>query len=252
MEEKSEETTNQQNGFSLDVGEMAKAGLHFGHRRSKVHPRMEPYLYGIRNTVYIIDLEKTKEKMEEALTFIQKTIREGKDLLIVGTRIQSQGLIRELAEECNLPFVAGRWIGGTFTNFEVIRKRIEYLKDLKEKKQKGELEKYPKKEQAQIEDEIEELQRKFGGIEEMKSLPDAVFVVSIKGNELVVKEARDKGVKVIGITDANVNPLLADYPIPANDDARSGVSYILEAVKKAILKAQKEKGNQKKEEGKEQ
>lgn len=223
--------------FGLDIEEMAEAGLHFGHKRSKVHPRMEPYLYGIRNTIYIINLEETKQKLEEALNFIQKLIQEGKTLLLVGTRIQSQEIIKEVAKECGIPYVSERWIGGTFTNFEVIRKRIEYFKDLKEQRDKGELEKYTKKEKAQIEDEIKKLDRKFGGIEDMEKLPEVIFVVSIKGNELIVKEARDKGIKVIGIVDANANPLLADFPIPANDDAKSGIKYILEKTKEAILEA---------------
>jgi small subunit ribosomal protein S2 len=132
--------------FSLDLQEMAKAGLHFGHRTSKIHPKMMPYLQGVRNTVHIIDLEKTKEKLREALKFIQQLILEGKILLLVGTKIQIKDLVKEMAVECGLPFVQERWLGGTFTNFGVLKKRVEYLKELEKKLGDSELmEKYKKR-----------------------------------------------------------------------------------------------------------
>lgn len=229
--------TKEKNEFKLSVKEMAEVGLHFGHKRSKIHPRMEPYLYGIRNTIYIINLDETKEKLEEALKFMQKTIEEGKVLLVVGTRIQSKEMVKEFALAYNLPYVNERWIGGTFTNFEVIRKRIDYFKGLKEKREKGELEKYTKKEKLQIIRELKDLEKKFGGIEDLGGLPEAVFVLSMKDNDIVVKEAREKGIKVVGIADADANPLLADYPIPANDDSLKGMEYILGKAKEAILEA---------------
>jgi small subunit ribosomal protein S2 len=230
------ENTKKDN-FNLDVEEMAKAGLHFGHRTSKIHPKMEPYLYGVRNTVHIIDLGKTKEKFEEALRFIQTLISENKILLLVGTKIQVKDLVKEVAIECGLPYVNERWLGGTFTNFEVIKKRIEYFKDLEKKKAEGELEKYTKKERAKIDQELKNLEMKFGGIKNLERLPDAIFVLDMKKDDLAVKEARMKGIKVIGISDTNCDPTLADYPIPANDDAISSVKYILEKVKEVIIKA---------------
>lgn len=227
--------------FQLDIEEMAKMGLHFGHRTSRVHPKMEPYLYGVRNTVHIIDLEKTKEKLKEALKFIQELISENKILLLVGTKIQAKNLVKEMAKELNLPYIAERWLGGTFTNFGVIRKRIEYFKDLEKKKTEGELEKYTKKERAKIDQELRDLEIKLGGIKNLEKLPDAIFVLDMKKDALAVKEARQMGVKVIGISDTNVDPTLADYPIPANDDAISSVKYILEKVKEIILKVQSNK-----------
>jgi len=225
--------------FKLDTEEMAQAGVHFGHRTSRVHPKMQPYLYGVRNTVHIIDLEKTKEKFEEALKFIQELISENKILLLVGTKIQVKDLVKEIAKDCSLPYVNERWLGGTFTNFEIIKKRIEYFKDLEKKKAEGELEKYTKKERAKIDQELRDLEIKFGGIKDLEKLPDAIFVIDMKKDDLAVKEARMKGIKVIGISDTNVDPTLADYPIPANDDAISSVKYILEKVKEVIKSCRK-------------
>ena len=225
--------------FKLDTEEMAQAGVHFGHRTSRVHPKMMPYLYGVRNTVHIIDLEKTKEKFEEALKFIQELISENKILLLVGTKIQVKDLVKEIAKDCSLPYVNERWLGGTFTNFEIIKKRIEYFKDLEKKKAAGELEKYTKKERAKIDQELRDLEIKFGGIKNLEKLPDAILVLDMKKDEAAVKEARMKGIKVIGISDTNVDPTLADYPIPANDDAISSVKYILEKVKEVIKSCRK-------------
>jgi len=225
--------------IKLDTEEMAQAGVHFGHRTSRVHPKMQPYLYGVRNTVHIIDLEKTKEKFEEALKFIQELISENKILLLVGTKIQVKDLVKDIAKDCGLPYVNERWLGGTFTNFEIIKKRIEYFKDLEKKKATGELEKYTKKEKAKIDQELRDLEIKFGGIKDLEKLPDAIFVIDMKKDDLAVKEARMKGIKVIGISDTNVDPTLADYPIPANDDAISSVKYILEKVKEVIKSCRK-------------
>jgi len=230
-------TKAQEKDFGIKVEEMAAAGLHFGHRTSKVHPKMEPYFYGIRNTVHIIDLEKTAEKLKEALKFIQELISENKTLFLVGTKIQVKDLIESIAKDCSLPYVTNRWLGGTFTNFETILKRIEYFKDLEKKRVEGELEKYTKKEKAKIDQELKKLEIKFGGIKNLEKLPDAIFVLDMKKDALAVKEARMKGIKVIGISDSNTDPTLADYPIPANDDAISSVKYILEKVAEVIKKA---------------
>lgn len=224
--------------IKLDSEEMVQVGLHFGHRSSRVHPKMKPYLYGVRNGVHIIDLEKTIEKLKEALKFIQELISEGKVLLLIGTKIQIKDLVKTVAKDCSLPYVSERWLGGTFTNFEIIKKRIEYFKDLERKKKEGELEKYTKKERAKIDRELRNLQIKFGGIKNLTQLPDAIFVLDMKEDALAIKEARMMGIKVIGIADTNVDPTLVDYPIPANDDALSSVRYILEKVKEAILKTE--------------
>ncbi len=225
--------------FKIDTEEMAKAGLHFGHRTSIVHPKMMPYLYGVRNNINLIDLEKTKGKLAEALKFIQQLISENKVLLMVGTKVQVKDLVKEMAKECGLPYITERWLGGTFTNFDVIRKRVDYYKELERKKAEGELEKYTKKERANIDQEIKDLETKFGGIKDLGKLPDAIFILDMKKDSLAVKEAREKGVKMIGVSDTNIDPTLADYPIPANDDAISSVKYILDKVKEAIKLCQK-------------
>lgn len=236
---KKETKKEKKEDFKIDPEEMAEAGLHFGHRTSRINPKMKPYIYGVRNTVHIIDPEKTAEKFKEALKFIKKLISENKTLLLVGTKIQIKDLVKGIAKDCDLPYINERWLGGTFTNFETIKKRLEYFKDLEAKKKKGELTKYTKKERAKIDEELRDLEIKFGGIKELEKLPDAIFVLDMKKDALAVKEARKKGVQIIGIADTNIDPTLADYPIPANDDAISSVRYILEKVKDVILKTKK-------------
>lgn len=228
---------SEKSNFNLDAEEMAIAGLHFGHRVSRVHPKMAPFIYGTRDTVHIIDLEKTKEKLTEALKFIRDLVAENKILLIVGTKVQAKNLVKEMAKECSLPYVNERWLGGTFTNFEVIKKRIDYFKDLEKKEKEGELEKYTKKEKARISLELKKLETKLGGIKNLEKLPDAILVLDMKKDALAVKEARAKGVKIIGICDTNVDPTLADFPIPGSDDAISAIKYILDKVKETVLKA---------------
>ena len=231
--------------FNIDTEEMAKAGLHFGRRTSKANPKMKPYLYGVRNTIHIIDLEKTKEKLVQSLLFIKNLISENKILLLVGTKIQVKELVKDFALACALPYINERWLGGTFTNFGVIKKRIDYFKDLEKKKADGELEKYTKKERAKIGKILKDLEIKFGGIKNLEKLPDAVFVLDMKKDALAVKEAMTKGIKVIGISNTNVDPTLADYPIPANDNAISSVKYILDKAKEVII-SQKSKLKSKK------
>ncbi len=231
------EIKKEKDKFKIDPEEMTRAGVHFGHRTSRINPKMNQYLFGVRNTVHIIDVEKTKEKLVEALDFVQKLISENKILLLVGTKIQIKDLVKSVAEECGLPYIAERWLGGTFTNFSTILKRVNYYKDLEGKKSSGELEKYTKKERAKFDQELKGLEIKFKGIKDLSRLPDAIFVCDMRKDKLAVKEARDKGVKVIALCDTNVDPTLADYPIPASDDAISAVKYILDKLKEAILKA---------------
>lgn len=223
--------------FGLNMEEMAQAGLHFGHRTSRINPKMKPYIYGTRNSVHIIDLEKTVDKFSEALQFIKELISANKNILFVGTKIQVKNLLKEVAEECDLPYVSERWLGGTFTNFEVLKKRIDYFKDLERKKKEGELEKYTKKERVDMDKEIMGLEIKFKGIKNMVELPEAIFVLDIKKDDLAVKEAILKKIKVIGIVDTNTDPTIIDFPIPANDDAINSVRYILNKVKEVILAA---------------
>lgn len=221
--------------YNIDVSEMTEAGLHFGHRTSRIHPKIKPYIIGVKNTVHVFDLEQTAEKLEKALGYIEKLISEDKKILFVGTKVQVKNLLKETAEECKMPYIHERWLGGTFTNFGTMKKRIDHFKELEGEKERGELEKYTKKERLVIDKKLAKLEIKFGGIKNIVGLPDAVFVLDMKKDSLAVKEAIMKNIPVIAIADTNVDPNLADYPIPANDDAISSVKYILEKVKSAII-----------------
>jgi small subunit ribosomal protein S2 len=220
---------------NLSVEEMTKAGLQFGHKKSRVHPKMKPYLSGVRNTIFIIDLDKVTDKFEAALDYIQTIVGEGKTITIVGTKTQFKKMIKETALAAGMSYVNERWLGGTFTNFKIIKKRIDYFKELERKTAAGEFEKYTKKEQSGFQKEIKVLEKKLGGIKLMEKMPEAIFVADMKKDKLAVKEASENGVKVIGIADINIDPNLADYPIIANDDSMSSVGYILGKVKEAIL-----------------
>jgi len=236
MAEEKKKTTKKSD-FGINVEEMTKAGVYFGHRVSKCHPKMKPYIVGVKGSdhINIIDLEKTKEFLIKALEYIKELSGEGKVLLLVGTKIPTRKLVEEVAKECGLFYVVQRWIGGTITNFKIIRERIDYFKELERKKSQGELEKYTKKERLEIDRELTRLEQKFGGIKDLTKLPDTIFVLDMKQDALAIREARRKGILVIAIADTNVDPSLADYPIPANDDAISSVKYILEKVKEVIL-----------------
>ena len=227
--------------FNINTEEMAKAGLHFGHRTSKIHPKMKPYLFGARNGVHIIDLEKTAEKLKEALSFIQQIISEDKILLFVGTKVQAKDLVKSTAKECGLPCVSERWLGGTFTNFETIKKRIDYFKEMEKKKDEGELEKYTKKERLEIDKKIKKLEIKVGGIKELTKLPDAIFVLDMIKDKLAIKEAKNRGILIVALSDTSSDPTLVDYAIPANDDAVSSLKYMLDKVKEVILEAKAKK-----------
>jgi len=227
------------NKFNIDTNKMMKAGAHLGHRISKLHPKMKDYIFGVRNTIHIIDLEKTVVQFEKALEFIKELTKKGEILLLIGTKIPLKGLVKEIADDCEIPYVNERWLGGTFTNFKVILERIKYFRELERKKKEGELEKYTKKERVEFDKELRNLEIKFGGIKSLEKIPEAIFVCDVKNNILVVKEAREKGVKIVAIVDTNVDPNLIDYPICANDDAISSVRYILEKVKEVIKKSKK-------------
>ena len=225
--------------IKLDVAEMEKAGVNFGHKVSKLHPKMKEYVSGIKNGVHIFDLEKTAKELKKALTFISKIVSERPEgypaIVFVGTKIQLKAIVQAAAQECGIPYVTERWLGGTFTNFETIQKRVSYFKDLEKKKETGELEKYTKKERLNFDREIASLKIKFDGIRNMSKLPDAVFIFGLDKDVTCAREAKRKGIKIISIVDTNVNPDIVDYPIPANDDAISSVRYIIDRAKEIIV-----------------
>ncbi len=225
------ESTNKTN---LNVEDMQTAGLHFGHNVSRLHPKMKQYVAGTKNNVHVFDLEKTAKEFDRALKFIAKLAAEGKTILFVGTKIQIKGVTALAAQESAMPYVTERWLGGTFTNFETISKRVAHYKDLEHKKANGELAKYTKKEQLLFGKEIESLKKKFEGVKQMVKLPEAVFILDVKKDMACALEAKRKGITIIGVTDTNIDPSIVNYPIPANDDAISSIAYILEKVRETI------------------
>jgi len=222
---------------NLNLEEMAKAGLNFGHTVSKLHPKMKQYVSGIKNNVHMIDLEKSAKEFERTLAFIAKTISEGKTILFVGTKVQMKTIVQHVADECGMPYVVERWLGGTFTNFETIFKRVSYFMDLQVKKSTGELEKYTKKERLLFDRELESLKKKFEGVRNMSKLPEAIIIFDLKKDIACAREAKRKGIKIIGVVDTNIDPGMADYLILANDDSISSVKYILDKVQETILQA---------------
>lgn len=221
----------------LDQKEMMAAGLHLGHRTSKLHPRMESFVVGIRNTVHVIDLEKTAENLKKALKEIEEIVKNKGVILFVSTKPPLRELVKEIALACGMPYVVERWLGGTFTNFPVISQRAKYYNELKEMREKGQWDKYTKKERVKMNRDFVRLAVKFEGIALLEKVPEAIFVCDIVKDDLPVKEAAMQGVKTIAIIDTNADPNLIDYAIPANDDALTSVRYILEKVKEAVLKS---------------
>jgi small subunit ribosomal protein S2 len=213
---------------------MLKAGVHFGHQKSRWHPKMKPYIYTARNSIYIIDLEKTKEKLQSALDYVKKVANRGGTILFIGAKRQAKPIIRKYADEVGMPYVTDRWIGGTFTNHETIQKLIKKYKELKSKMEAGGFSHYTKKERLKIEEEIEKLEKVVGGITNLTKLPEAVFVIDLKQDRTAVKEAKKRNIPIVGIVDTNVSPEGISYPIPGNDDATKSIELITSLVAEAI------------------
>ena len=221
--------------FGLNVEDMAKAGLHLGHSPSKTHPRMKQFIYGVKNGVHLLDLEKSIVQFEAALKFIRELAAAGKKIVLVGGKVQAKALIEQLGKELGLAYVSERWLGGSLTNLKVLRLRIERMQNIRKLQEQGELDKYTKKERLEFEREYNKLMIKFGGIEQMQELPAAVFLCDIPKSGGIIREAKASGVKVIALCDTNADPATVDVAIPLNDDAISALSYILDKVRQAIL-----------------
>ncbi len=229
-----------------DLETLLKAGAHFGHQKSRRHPRMRPYIYTVRGGVTIIDLVKTREGLRRAAEFLSGVRRKGQGILFVTTKKQAVDLLKSAASRADEPYVVNRWLGGTFTNFSVIGKRVKYLIQTEERMAKGAFRKYTKFEQLKKQEEIDKLNRKMGGLKKMSRLPGAIVVLDVKADILAVREARRAGIPVVAITDTNVDPSLVDYPIPANDDAVSSLRLILGLLLKAIVNTKPETSKTKK------
>ena len=222
------------------ISELLQAGVHFGHQKSRWHPKMKPYLFTERNGIYIIDLEKTLEKLQEAAAYAKKIAAGGGLILFVGTKKQGQKILEKYAKDCGMPYITERWVGGFFTNFANVSKLIKKYKSLKEQKESGALQKYTKKEQSDFGKEIEKLQKIVGGLSEVTKLPEAIFVLDAKKEKTAVAEAKKRKITIMGFCDANTNPELLDLPIPANDDAIKSIEIITKAIAEAVKEGRNE------------
>jgi small subunit ribosomal protein S2 len=206
-------------GTAITMKQLLEAGVHFGHQTKRWNPKMKPYIFGARNGIYIIDLQKTVGLARSALRFASDAVAKGGSVLFVGTKKQAQDAIREEAARCGMFFVTNRWLGGTLTNFKTVKQGIERLKTIDKMKSDGTYERLPKKEVAALEREREKLEKNLGGIKEMSRLPAAVFVIDTKKEHIAVHEANRLGIPVVAVVDTNCDPEGIDYVIPGNDDA---------------------------------
>lgn len=221
----------------ISMKQLLEAGVHFGHQTRRWNPKMAPYIFTERNGIYIIDLQKTVKKMEEAYEFVRSIVSEGKNILFVGTKKQAQESIREEAERCGMFYVNERWLGGMLTNYKTIRQRIERLRELEAMEEEGKFALLPKKEVAKLIAERDKLQRFLGGIKDMNGLPGAVYIVDPRKERIALAEARKLGIPVIAIVDTNCDPDEVDYVIPGNDDAIRAVRLLTSKIADAVLEA---------------
>lgn len=222
------------------IVDMLKSGVHFGHRTSRWHPYMAPFIFGVKQDVHIINLEKTEVQLKGAMEVLRKMASEGKTVLFVGTKHQASALIKKYAEQCDMPYVNMRWLGGLLTNFKHVSTAARKLTRLKMQKETGELKKYTKKEQLEFDREIIKLQNTVGGIEKLYKLPDAVYIVDLKEEITALREANQMHIPIFAMCDTNVNPRDVDYAIAANDDALKSVEIITAAVAEACAVGKKE------------
>lgn len=219
----------------VNIKDLFEAGVHFGHKTSRWHPKMAKYIHSKRQDSHIIDLAKTVEGLELALPFLTRVAANGKQILFVGTKKHTKDIIREAAVAINQPFVTERWLGGTLTNVSTMGRQVKKLKDLEKRMDSGDLEKrYSKLEVQRFQEEIDELNLKYGGVKDLNGKPGAVFIVDVIGDLNAIKEAKTLGIPVVAVVDTNADPSLIDYVIPGNDDAIKGVQLLLDYVSAAI------------------
>lgn len=214
--------------------EMLKAGMHFGHRTSKWHPKMAPYIFGARNGVHVINLSKSRRLLKQGLEVLEQAAADGKTVLLVGSKPQVKEAIAKAAAAANMPYVNEGWLGGTITNFAIIRKAIKKYKTLLEEKEAGKLDKYTKKERLGIDREIARLDKKVGGLVNLNKTPDLMFIWDIKEEDTALAEANKQGIPVIAVCDTNVNPQTVSHIIPANDDATKTIKLVMGLVGEAL------------------
>lgn len=234
---------------SVDIKALLASGAHFGHKTSRWHPKMAKYIHSKRAGSHIIDLTKTVEGLEKALPFLTKTAAEGKQILFVSTKRQARDIVKQAALETKMPYITERWMGGLLTNTKTVNERIKHLKQLESKMASGEFDsRFNKLEIQRFQEEIDSLNFKYGGIKDLNGRPGVMFVVDVVAEENAIKEARRLDVPVVAIVDTNANPDMADYIIPANDDAIKGIQLIVDYVKEAVAEgvAMRKGGEEKK------
>ncbi len=219
----------------VTMKQLLETGVHFGHQTKRWNPKMKPYIFGARKGIHIIDLQQTVKMFQIAHDFIVDEVAQGKTLLFVGTKRQAKDIIKEEAERCQMPYVIHRWLGGTLTNFQTIRKSIDRLKNLEAMFEDGSIERFPKKEIIKKQRELDKLNRNLGGIKNMEDLPGVVFIVDPKNEEIAVKECLKLGIPTVAIVDTNCDPDLIDYVIPGNDDAIRAIKLFVSSIADACL-----------------
>lgn len=219
----------------ISMKQLLEAGVHFGHQTRRWNPKMAPYIFTDRNGIYIIDLQKTVRKVEEAYNFVKNLVADGGTILFVGTKKQAQDSVKEEAQRCGMFYVNQRWLGGMLTNFQTIRRRIDRLHELERMEENGSLQLLPKKEVAELMHEKERLEKFLGGIKEMRKLPGALFVIDPRKERIAVAEARKLGIPIVAIVDTNCDPDEIDYVIPGNDDAIRAVRLLTGKMADAVL-----------------
>ena len=219
----------------LSMKSLLEAGVHFGHQKSHWNPKMKSFIFGARNGIHIIDLQQTVTLFNRAFNYVKNMVADGGTVLLVGTKKQARGIIEEESLRCSMPYINTRWLGGTLTNFNTIRSRVDYLLELKRLEEDGQMELLPKKEAKNLRREIVKLEGLLGGIVDMKQVPDAIFVVDTKKEHIAIKEARNLSIPIIAIVDTNCDPANADYPIPSNDDAIRAIKLFTSKIADACI-----------------
>jgi len=219
----------------VSMKQLLEAGVHFGHQTRRWNPKMAPYIYMERNGIYIIDLQKTVKKLEEAYNFVRSLAENGQSILFVGTKKQAQDAIREEAERVGMFFVNARWLGGMLTNFKTMRTRIDRLSQLRRMQEDGTFDMLPKKEVIKLTNEIEKLEKYLGGVKDMKKLPGALFIIDPRKERNAIAEARKLGIPIVAIVDTNCDPDEIDYIIPGNDDAIRAIKLISQTMANAVV-----------------
>lgn len=216
------------------IKNLLESGVHFGHLSKHWNPRMKKFIFGKRKDVYIIDLEKTSQKLQETKEFVKSIIAEGGKVLFVATKKQLRDVIKEQASLCGMPYVVERWVGGLFTNFSIIRSRVKKYVELRERREKGDFEKLPGKEIVRLNRQLKRMERNYSGVTAMEDIPACVYIIDTKKESACVKEANKLSIPIIGLIDTDANPEVIDYPIPGNDDAIKSVKYISSCIVEAI------------------